>query len=167
VKKFWERFGDLLSQGAEKLPTSTCLCLTRSVNRYWAHSDPSGLPETHPNARWQPLNEHLRQVATLAEIFAKEANPEDHAFHIATRASGLLHDLGKYTEEFQKKIRGEANLKAPHSAHGAAIALKAKAMEVAFAIAGHHAGLPDPKGGRACLWERTTIPPLACQKVRG
>ncbi|MGA2743038.1 MAG: CRISPR-associated endonuclease Cas3'', partial [Bryobacteraceae bacterium] len=93
-------------------------------------------------------------MATLAEAFAKEANPEDRDFHVAARAAGLLHDLGKYTEEFQRKIRGEAN-KASHSAHGAAIALKAKAMEVAFAIAGHHAGLPDPKGGRACLWERT------------
>jgi CRISPR-associated endonuclease/helicase Cas3 len=131
-----------------------CLCVTRSLNRYWAHSDPSGLPETHPNARWQPLNQHLRQVGALADIFAKEASPEDRTFHVAARAAGLLHDLGKYTEEFQKKIRGEAN-KAPHSAHGAAIARKAEAMDVAFAIAGHHAGLPNPKGGKAGLWERT------------
>jgi CRISPR-associated endonuclease/helicase Cas3 len=132
-----------------------CLCATGSVTKYWAHSDPSDLPETHPSARWQPLNQHLRQVGALAEVFAKEANRKDHAFHIAARAAGQLHDLGKYTLEFQRKIHGEATLKAPHSAHGSAVALRAKAVEVALAIAGHHAGLPNPKGGKAGLWERT------------
>ena len=123
--------------------------------KYWAHSDPRDLPDTHPDARWQPLNEHLRQVGALAEGFAKEAKPGDSDFHFAARTAGLLHDLGKYTSEFQHKIRGEASLRAPHSAHGAAIARKAKALEAAYAIAGHHAGLPNPKGGRAGLWERT------------
>ena len=123
--------------------------------KYWAHSDPRDLPDTHPDAHWQPLNEHLRQVGALAEGFAKETKPGDSEFHFTARTAGLLHDLGKYTSEFQRKICGEASLPAPHSAHGAAIARKAKALEAAFAIAGHHAGLPNPKGGRAGLWERT------------
>ena len=111
---------------------------------YWAHSDP-----------WQPLNEHLRQVGAIAEALAKDTKPADPGFHATAKAAGLLHDLGKYTEEFQKKIRGDASLRAPHSAYGAAIARKAKAVEAAFAISGHHAGLPNPKGGKAGLWERT------------
>ena len=138
--------------------------------KYWAHSDPCDLPETHPDARWQPLNEHLRQVGALAEGFAKEAKPGDSDFHFAARTAGLLHDLGKYTSEFQRKIRGAANLRAPHSAHGAAIARRAKALEAAFAISGHHAGLPNPKGGKAGLWERTrevdgTLDGLWCTAV--
>ena len=103
--------------------------------KFWAHSDPSSLPDDHPDARWQPLNQHLRQVGVLAGTFAREANPKDDAFRATAQAAGLLHDLGKYTAEFQRKIRGEAHLKAPHSAHGAAVArLKAKAIETAFAI---------------------------------
>ena len=121
--------------------------------KYWAHSDPDDLPVTDPAARWQPLNEHLRHVGAIAEALAKKANPSDPGFHAAAKAAGLLHDLGKYTEAFQRKIRGEV-LQAPHSAHGAAIARKAKAVEAAFAISGHHAGLPNPKGGKAGLWER-------------
>lgn len=122
--------------------------------KYWAHSDPLNLPDTHPDANWQPLSQHLHQVGALAEGFAKEAQPKDTAFHLTAKATGLLHDLGKYTEAFQDKIRGKA-VQAPHSAHGAAIARKAKAIEAAFAIAGHHAGLPNPKGDRAGLAERT------------
>ena len=119
---------------------------------YWAHSD--DLPEAHPAARWQPLNEHLRQVGAIAEALAKKAKPSDPGFQMTAKAIGLLHDIGKYTEEFQRKIRGEA-LQAPHSAHGAAIARRARAIEAAFAVSGHHAGLPNPKGGKASLWERT------------
>jgi CRISPR-associated endonuclease/helicase Cas3 len=118
---------------------------------YWAHSD--DLPEAHPAARWQPLNEHLRQVGAIAEALAKETKPSDPGFHSAAKATGLLHDIGKYTEEFQRKIRGEV-LQAPHSAYGAAIAWKANAAEAAYAISGHHAGLPNRKGSRAGLLER-------------
>ena len=75
---------------------------------YWAHSDPNELPESHPAARWQPLNEHLRQVGAIAEALAKKAKPSDPGFHATAKATGLLHDVGKYTEAFQKRIRGEA-----------------------------------------------------------
>jgi CRISPR-associated endonuclease/helicase Cas3 len=121
---------------------------------YWAHSDPNGLPDHCPEARWQPLNAHLRQVGALAEAFARNASPQDSAFHLTANAAGLLHDLGKYTQAFQDMIRGKA-CQARHSVHGAAVARKSKAIEAAFAIAGHHAGLPNPKGGKAGLWERT------------
>src|SRR5258708_6171638 len=110
---------------------------------YWAQSDP-----------WQPLNEHLRRVGAIAEELAKKARPGDRDFHSNAKADGLLHDLGKYTEKFQKKINGET-VHAPHSAHGAAKARSAGSLEAAFAIAGHHAGLPNPQVGRASLRERT------------
>lgn len=122
--------------------------------RYWAHSDPNNLAESDPKSRWQPLCEHLRQVGELASMLANETKPGDEDFRDTARAAGLLHDLGKYTAEFQRKIRGDA-LKAPHSAHGAAWAMKLRSIEAAFAIAGHHSGLPDPRGGKACLRERT------------
>ena len=121
--------------------------------RYWAHSDPADLRETHPAARWQLLNEHLRQVGAITESFAKEAKPSDAGFRATAKAIGLLHDIGKYTQEFQRKIRGEA-LAAPHSVYGAAKAWRTKTTEAAFAISGHHAGLPNPQGGKAGLRER-------------
>ena len=110
--------------------------------KYWAHSDP-----------WQPLNEHLRQVGAIAEALAKATKPSASGFHSTAKAVGLLHDIGKYTLEFQRKIQG-ADLQAPHSAYGAAIAWRAKAVEAAYAISGHHAGLPNRKGSRAGLLER-------------
>ncbi len=63
---------------------------------------------------------------------------------------GLLHDIGKYTPKFQQLIRGEIK-KAPHSDFGAALAFfRSRAQDVAHAIAGHHAGMPDsvPLGER-------------------
>jgi hypothetical protein len=39
---------------------------------YWAHSDPDGLGESDLPARWQPLAQHLRDVARLVEQFAKK-----------------------------------------------------------------------------------------------
>ena len=122
---------------------------------YWAHSDPEGLAPAARGSTWQPLRSHLTQVAKLAESFARAAAWDDARFVRLARAVGLLHDLGKYTEDFQRMILGLSSKKAPHSVHGAAIARQAQALEAAFAAAGHHAGLPDPKGGRAGLWERT------------
>lgn len=103
----------------------------------------------HTGEKWQPLRDHLVQVGELAERLALEAGSLP-AFAKRARACGLLHDLGKYTNDFQKLLRGEVK-KAPHSIFGAAAAaLRAKAVDVGFAIAGHHAGMPD----RGILRER-------------
>jgi CRISPR-associated endonuclease/helicase Cas3 len=110
---------------------------------YFAHSDPDGRPQGNPAARWQPLAVHLHEVAGLAESFAREAGASE-ALTRRARALGLLHDVGKYRTEFQRLLRGEIK-KAPHSAYGAALAwLQGQAPDAAFAIAGHHAGMPDP-----------------------
>ncbi len=99
-----------------------------------------------------PLAEHLRGVAALATRFAGEARPGDSSLAEAARAAGLLHDLGKYRPEFQQLLlgrpRGEATR---HKQAGAARAYALKRSDAAFAIGGHHGGLPDKQGLRALI----------------
>lgn len=90
----------------------------------------------------QALREHLRNVAEKAGAFAE-------AIGLDTRQAewaGLLHDLGKYSDEFQRhRIGDEERWRVEHACHGAYIALEAGAAQVAWAIAGHHGGLGDRK----------------------
>lgn len=67
----------------------------------------------------------------------------------AAHLAGLFHDLGKYDPAFQRKLAGEVN-RANHSTAGAVVLLKQVQPNdqiplemVAYAILGHHAGLPD------------------------
>lgn len=128
---------------------------------YWAHSDPSGLPSSHPEARWQPLAEHLVNVSALARSLARHAAPDDEVFQDSAAECGLLHDFGKYTACFQKMINGGGG-RCQHAAHGATLAMIGASPDgsppqhshVAFAIAGHHGGMPDPVGGESSLTER-------------
>ena len=58
---------------------------------YYAHSgDKSDFSD------WQPLRDHLHEVAKLARHFAEAACPNDPVLADAAFAAGLLHDLGKY-----------------------------------------------------------------------
>lgn len=60
---------------------------------------------------------------------------------------GLLHDLGKYTQEFQKRLEGGPSV--DHATHGAQVAAErfgTLGTIMAYAIAGHHAGLANGKG---------------------
>lgn len=117
---------------------------------YWAHSDPDNLPPAHPDAKWQPLSEHLDNVAVIAAQLAASARPNDESFRIAAEMAGRLHDFGKYTDCFQNMIlTGKGRCQ--HSAHGAVIARDTGYLAAAFAIAGHHAGIPDVTGGRGTL----------------
>lgn len=96
---------------------------------------------------WQPLDEHLRAVGELA-------GTKGHKFGASNAASvaGLLHDLGKYSVAFQKRLEGGD--KVDHATAGAQEILKLTqtnqdrvvAQIIAHAIAGHHAGLPDSIG---------------------
>ena len=65
--------------------------------RYYAHT------ATNPGEEWQPLAEHLRAVAEQAGEFGKPLGMEEHAAWC-----GLHHDLGKYTERFQGRLRNPA-----------------------------------------------------------
>lgn len=146
--------------------------MTEQDKEFWAHSDPDGKRPGETGARWQNLREHLLQVAALAKEFALAAGG-DAEFSKRAEAVGLLHDLGKYRTDFQKMLKGEIR-KAPHSIYGAAAAqVKARATDVAFAIAGHHSGLPDKvdlksrimtaKNEAIALWEKALhdLPQLA------
>jgi len=108
----------------------------------------------------QSLAAHLKGVADYASRFASFFDAAEHG-----RLAGLLHDLGKAEEEFQKRIRKAAGLakedgeKQPHAHHGAALLLKADETRggpvwpVAFAINAHHAGLHD----RSNLQKRASV----------
>ncbi len=125
---------------------------------YFAHSskDPS-------KGDWQPLAQHLSEVAELAALFAEPCGCER-----AARIAGLLHDLGKYHRDFQRRLDGDA-IRVEHSIAGAALILslaekpreKAVAELIAHAIAGHHAGLPDRIGDASSLSEQLQTSDLA------
>ena len=68
---------------------------------------------------------------------------------------GWLHDLGKYTEAFQKRLKGAAQ-RVDHSTWGARIAVQQYPRYghlLAYGIAGHHAGLANGDGDG----ERTSL----------
>jgi CRISPR-associated endonuclease/helicase Cas3 len=120
----------------------------------YAHSR-SGLDEKD----WQPLREHLENVAELSLGFANKFDMGHWA-----EAAGLLHDYGKASLNSQKRLRGEG-YKVDHSTAGAQRAVREfgpAGRLVAACIAGHHAGLSDGIGpDESCLAKRlvkTDIP---------
>ena len=117
---------------------------------FYAHSG-----NDDSKADWQPLRAHLFATADLASRLAAPLGLSAAAY-----AAGLFHDLGKYTPEFQKRLTG-AETPVDHATAGARAMLehlaagpedKLMAELIAYAIAGHHAGLPDRKNDTAaCL----------------
>jgi len=106
---------------------------------YYAHTAETATGERDPDKlRWQPLSEHLRNVAETASGFAVPLGFADVA-----NLAGLLHDLGKYSGAFQEYLSGErpGSVETHHAVYGAALAFNRKWLGPAFAIAGHHAGL--------------------------
>lgn len=103
---------------------------------FYAHTVAGQPPE-----KWQFLEVHLREVAELAAEFASAYDAAEWAY-----CAGLWHDVGKYQREFQERLRG-SGLSVEHSGAGAALAHmrdKLNGLILAFAIAGHHAGLANP-----------------------
>jgi CRISPR-associated helicase Cas3/CRISPR-associated endonuclease Cas3-HD len=96
---------------------------------YYAH--------THDNpALWQPLREHASEVARLASARAGFFGEAESA-----RVAGLFHDIGKYGDLFQRRLRGEEK-GLDHWSAGADIALRDyQNVYLAAAIQGHHIGL--------------------------
>ncbi len=58
---------------------------------------------------------------------------------------GMLHDIGKYSVDFQEKIRGKCERKVDHSTAGARVCKEkgGKYSFLEYCVAGHHAGLAD------------------------
>lgn len=69
-----------------------------------------------PELAWEPLEQHLRLVAERAERLAS-------AFGLGRLGflAGLWHDLGKYQEAFQRRLRGE-RVQIEHAGAGALLA---------------------------------------------
>ena len=86
--------------------------------------------------RTQTVQEHLTGTAKLAGAFAAVFGAQDEAEYTAG-----THDIGKYTADFQRRLHGGPPV--DHSTAGAQEALRQGNVPAAFAIAGHHSGLPD------------------------
>lgn len=115
------------------------------MGEYYAHSGPTRSEDPSDRRGWQLLRDHLRGVARLARRFAEEARPGDVAFSQGAQVAGLLHDLGKYRREFQDLLRGLRckGESTRHKQFGAAHAAALRRIDLAFAILGHHGGLPN------------------------
>ena len=110
--------------------------------KYYAHSTDG------PEDEWQLLAEHLQETARMAADFADVFGNQAWGYLV-----GLLHDLGKYSREFKKRLQG-----GPKVDHSLAGALEAQehfkkigspvlGVLAAHIISGHHTGLVDGLGG--------------------
>lgn len=88
----------------------------------------------------QTVKEHSENVAVLCRQFAVPVLKK------VMYNVGLLHDIGKFQESFQRLIDGKS-IKVEHSACGALVARElypdAIGMMMEYCIAGHHSGIPD------------------------
>ena len=111
---------------------------------YYAHSAQDELGNLLPYEHWQTLQNHASNVGNLAATFAQIFGADEIA-----RYTGQLHDLGKYSLPFQKRLKGEVK-SVDHSTAGAKIAVERWGNVIgklmAFCIAGHHAGLANGSG---------------------
>ncbi|MBW7883706.1 MAG: CRISPR-associated helicase Cas3' [Caldilineaceae bacterium] len=108
--------------------------------QYYAHSK-----EGTNEAEWQRLKDHLVASGDLAFALGRDAGVS----HLA-KVAGLLHDIGKYSQAFQDRLRGSKRL-VDHATAGAREVMtlfpdpphRHFAELISYCIAGHHSGLPD------------------------
>lgn len=99
--------------------------------RYIAHKD---------GEREQSIKEHLEGTAERAGEFAEKFGKKEWGY-----CCGMLHDIGKYSEEFQRKIQEDTNDRVDHATAGAQVCKERGGYYsiLSYCMAGHHAGLPD------------------------
>ncbi|MBR6207704.1 MAG: CRISPR-associated helicase Cas3' [Oscillospiraceae bacterium] len=101
------------------------------MKNYLAHSPTTAHPEG------QALKDHLEGVSELCAAFGQMFGAEADG-----RQSGLYHDIGKYSDAFQRRIGGSKE-QVDHSSAGAMLLFEKRNLPAAMCIAGHHAGLSD------------------------
>ena len=98
--------------------------------KYFSHVSEDG--------RREIVSDHLREVSEMAAEFARPFGAESWA-----RTAGALHDIGKCSKEFQRRILDNGPV-VDHSTAGAYEVFKHTGLALlAFCIAGHHGGLLD------------------------
>jgi CRISPR-associated endonuclease/helicase Cas3 len=132
---------------------------------WYAHTavDEQGRPLPEDSCRWQRLCVHLRKVAARARQFAAPLGLSAEA-----ELAGLLHDLGKYREEFQAYLRGQlpGSRETQHAIYGAAWAFNPhQQLAIGLAVAGHHAGLHDLADAQAAA-EKPSVSAAVAALVR-
>ncbi|MDE3027790.1 MAG: CRISPR-associated helicase Cas3' [Paracoccaceae bacterium] len=111
---------------------------------------------------WQTLPDHLAAVERLAQARGRLLGLGE-----AAALAGRFHDLGKFDPEFDRVLCG-AQVRVDHSTAGgrellalAGAGMKPVAEALAYAILGHHAGLPDKSGAENGTLERRVASPGA------
>jgi len=155
---------------------------------HYAHTknNPDGTPA--PEKEWEPLfsedcetlkggkcekckaldpqHGHLNKVAYLCSQFATKLNLRSHGY-----TAGLLHDLGKYSQQFQDYINPCSSVAkgGDHSTAGAAwirqelhYSVPISSYVISISIACHHSGLinllhPDGQNGYATRFSDETV----------
>jgi len=111
---------------------------------FYAHSaeDENGesLPEN--SGKWQLLSVHLHNTKILAKKFSSVLGTD---FQSEAELAGMLHDLGKYSTLFKKRLNGAA-ISINHWSAGAMTAWKLGRVAAALSIEGHHSGIPALHG---------------------
>lgn len=109
---------------------------------------------------WQLLSDHLIGTSRIAR-----GHGDPLGISEAAALAGMLHDLGKYTAGFQKRLSGGPSV--DHSTAGAVevlaragIADRPMAELIAYAILGHHAGLPDRQNDTGACFNRRIDEPV-------
>lgn len=96
----------------------------------------------------QTIKEHLMGTAVKAERFAAAFDCGDIGY-----LCGLMHDIGKYSDEFQRRILDPEHVrKVDHSTAGARELreLSPDYIPLAMTVAGHHSGLMDGGSRKVC-----------------
>ncbi len=105
------------------------------MDKFYAHST-----DNPDKSDWQPLEEHLEGVATLAKKFAAVFGAGDWG-----RAAGLLHDAGKASRAFQGRLEGNP-ARVDHMTFGARLGKDSAGslgLLLSYIVTGHHGGLSD------------------------
>jgi len=97
---------------------------------------------SNPAGDTDPLSSHLRRVANRASVSASAFGMQDDAW-----LAGILHDVGKYGNLFQERLKGHTS-HIDHWSAGAWMALtKYMNVLVALSVHGHHVGLQESSKG--------------------